>query len=50
VPYLATRVRRREGVLFEDGTLTKHFAEVTNHFNFETKRLLELHREKAGSI
>ena len=50
VRYLAIRVRRRQGELFEDGTLTKHFAVVTNRFDFDAKRLLEWHREKAGSI
>jgi hypothetical protein len=46
----AIRVRRRQGVLFEDGTPTKHFAVVANRFDFDAKRLLEWHREKAGSI
>ena len=50
VRYLAIRVRRRQGELFEDGVLTKHFAVVTNRFDFDAKRLLEWHREKAGSI
>lgn len=50
VRYLAIRVRRRQGELFEDGALTRHFAVVTNRFDFDAKRLLEWHREKAGSI
>jgi Transposase DDE domain group 1 len=50
VRYLAIRVRRRQGELFKDGVLTKHFAVVTNRFDFDAKRLLEWHREKAGSI
>lgn len=50
VRYLVIRVRRRQGVLFEDGVLTKHFAVVTNRFDFDAKRLLEWHREKAGTI
>ncbi len=50
VRYLAIRVRRRQGVLFHDGVLAKHFAVVTNRFDFDAKRLLEWHREKAGSI
>ena len=37
-------------MLFEDGTLTKHFAVVTNRFDFDARRLLEWHGEKAGSI
>ena len=50
VRYLAIRVRQRQGGLFEDGTLTRHYAVVTNRFDFDGKRLLEWHREKAGSI
>jgi hypothetical protein len=50
VRYLAIRVRRRQGVLFDDSAVTKHFAVVTNRFDFEARRLLEWHREKAGSI
>lgn len=50
VRYLLIRVRRRQGTLFADGGLTKHYAVVTNRFDFEAKRVLEWHREKAGSI
>jgi len=50
VRYLVIRVRQRQGGLFEDGTLSRHFAVVTNRFDFDGKRLLEWHREKAGSI
>ncbi len=49
VRYLAIRVRRRQGTLFDDGVLTKHYAGVTNRFDFDGKRVLEWHREKAGS-
>jgi len=50
VRYLAIRVRQRQGTLFDDGALTKHFAVVTNRFDFDARRVLEWHREKAGSI
>jgi hypothetical protein len=50
VRYLAIRVRRRQGTLFGDGVLTKHYAVVTNRFDFTARRVLEWHREKAGSI
>lgn len=50
VRYLAIRVSRRQGGWFDDGTLTKHFAVVTNRFDFDGQRVLEWHREKAGSI
>jgi hypothetical protein len=50
VRYLAIRVRRRQGTLFDDGVVTKYYAVVTNIGKWEPKRLLEWHREKAGSI
>jgi len=50
VRYLVIQVRQRQGGLFEDGSLTRHYAVVTNRFDFDGKRLLEWHREKAGSI
>ncbi|MBK7925947.1 MAG: transposase [Bryobacterales bacterium] len=50
VRYLAIRVTRWQGGLFDDGALCKHYAVVTNRFDFDGKRLLEWHREKAGSI
>lgn len=50
VRYLVIRVRRRQGTLFDDGVLTKHFAVVTNRFDFEARRILQWHREKAGTI
>lgn len=30
--------------------MSKHYAVVTNRFDFDAKRLLDWHREKAGSI
>jgi hypothetical protein len=48
--YIAIRVRRRQGELFADGEEVKHFAVVTNEWEWEAKRLLQWHREKAGSI
>ena len=50
VRYLAIRVTRRRGGLFDDGTVAKHFAVVTNRFDFDGQRVLEWHREKAGSV
>lgn len=50
VRYLVIRVRRRQGTLFDDGVLTKHFAVVTNRFDFDARRILQWHREKAGTI
>jgi hypothetical protein len=48
--YVAIRVRRRQGDLFADGAEAKYFAVVTNIWDWKAKRLLEWHREKAGSI
>jgi hypothetical protein len=48
--YVAIRVRKRQGELFADGSVAKHFTVATNEWNWASKRLLEWHREKAGSI
>lgn len=48
--YVALRIRARQGQLFADGSEVKHFAVVTNLWNWEGQRLLEWHREKAGTI
>ncbi|HEY2861599.1 MAG TPA: transposase [Terracidiphilus sp.] len=36
--------------MFADGAEAKHFAVASNVWEWETKRLLEWHREKAGTI
>src|SRR6266436_4930587 len=43
-------IRKRQGELFADGAEAKHFAVASNVWEWETKRLLEWHREKAGTI
>jgi len=48
--YVAVRVRRRQGELFGDGQAVKHFAVITNIWEWEAAKLLEWHREKAGTI
>jgi hypothetical protein len=48
--YIAIRVRKRQGELFADGSAAKHFAVATNQWDWSGKKLLEWHREKAGSI
>jgi hypothetical protein len=48
--WVAMRIRKRQGDLFADGAEFKYFAVVTNVWDWETKRLLEWHREKAGTI
>jgi hypothetical protein len=48
--YVAIRVHKKQGELFADGSQTKHYAVATNLWDWEPRRLLEWHREKAGSI
>jgi len=48
--YVAIRVRRRQGELFGDGNEAKYFAVATNLWDWDAKKLLVWHREKAGSI
>ena len=48
--YLAIRVKKKQGELFADGSKAKHYAVATNLWDWEPKRLLNWHREKAGSI
>jgi hypothetical protein len=48
--FVAIRIRKRQGELFADGAEARYFAVVSNVWEWETKRLLEWHREKAGTI
>jgi len=48
--YLAIRVRRQQGELFEDGAKVRHFAVVTNIWDMGGQELLEWQRGKAGTI
>lgn len=48
--WVAIRIRKKQGELFADGSEAKYFAVVTNVWDWETRRLLEWHREKAGTI
>jgi len=48
--YVAIRVRRRQGELFGDGSEYRYFVVATNQWEWKAQRLLEWHREKAGSI
>lgn len=47
--YLALRLLKPQGLLFADGSDREHFAVVTN-LDWEGARLLQWHREKAGTI
>jgi len=48
--YVAIRVRKRQGELFGDGSRCRYFVVASNQWEWKAPRLLEWHREKAGSI
>lgn len=48
--YVAIRVRRRQRELFGDGNEFRYFVVASNQWEWSANRLLEWHREKAGSI
>lgn len=48
--YVALRIRKKQGELFAEGSAVKHFAVISNVWEWTPKRLLQGHREKAGSI
>jgi hypothetical protein len=48
--YIAIRLRQRQGGLFADGSTVRHFAVLSNIWNWEAAKLLQWHREKAGTI
>lgn len=48
--YVAVRIRAKQGELFSDGNSIKHFVVVSNLWDLDAAKLLQWHREKAGSI
>lgn len=48
--YIAIRVRRRQGRLFADGSTVRHFAVLSNLWDWDAVKLIQWHREKAGTI
>ena len=48
--YIAIRIRQRQENLFADGSKVKHFAVVTDIREWKASRLIEWHREKAGTM
>jgi hypothetical protein len=47
---IAIRIRKKQQRLFADGSEVKYFAVRTNLWDWKPRRLLEWHREKAGTI
>jgi hypothetical protein len=48
--YVAIRIRKKQDELFDDGSAVRHFAVVSNRWELKPARLIEWHREKAGTI
>lgn len=48
--YVAIRIRKQQGELFANGSEALHFAIVTNIWDREARRLVDWHREKAGTV
>jgi hypothetical protein len=48
--YVAIRIRQRQENLFADGNKAKHFAAVSNIWEWKASRLIGWRREKAGTI
>lgn len=44
------RIRAKQGELFSDGNSVKHFVVVSNLWEMDAAKLLQWHRQKAGSI
>ncbi len=48
--YVAIRIRKKQGELFEDGSRVRHFAVLSNLWEWKAARLIEWHREKSGTV
>jgi len=48
--YVAIRIRKQQGELFEDGSSVRHYAVVSNLWEIEGQALLEWQRNKAGTV
>jgi hypothetical protein len=47
---VAIRIRPRQEEFFADGNRVKHFAVLSNLWEWTPERLIQWHREKAGTI
>lgn len=48
--YVAVRVRKQQGELFADGRAVRHFAVLSNVWEWKPEKLIAWHREKAGTV
>ena len=48
--YIAIRIEKKQGHLYDDGSRIRHFAVVTNIEEWTAAKLIQWHREKAGTI
>jgi hypothetical protein len=48
--YVAIRLRKRQEELFADGSSVVHFAVLSNIWDWDAAKLIDCHREKAGTI
>jgi len=48
--YVAVRCAKRQGEFFADGSAVKHFAVLSNMQQWSAAKLLQWHRQKAGTI
>ncbi len=48
--YIAIRIEKKQGDLYDDGSRVRHFAVVTNIEEWTAAKLIQWHREKAGTI
>jgi hypothetical protein len=47
---VAIRIRKKQGELFEDGSRVRHFAVLSNLWEWKAARLIEWHRESGESL
>ena len=48
--YIAIRIEKKQERLYEDGSRIRHFAVVTNIGEWSAPKLIQWHREKAGTV
>lgn len=48
--YIAIRIEKKQCHLYDDGSRVRHFAVVTNIEEWSAGKLIQWHREKAGTV